>query len=220
MDKNNCKRAGCVDVFGASLVKNATYDGTPEIPVIRPCNALPNFLKPFSQAITSKSRKGWVHFYEDDEKFERIWRSPQRYIKALRKFDGIITPDFSVYRDMPKVMQEWNIYRARAFGHALQEEGANVIVNLRFGDDRTFEIACLGAPRHSAFAIGSHGNLKNVRDRQIFCRGLDYAIRRLEPKTIVVYGAAPESIFAQYQAVGIRVVPFASQIAQAHKREK
>lgn len=160
MEKDNCRRNGCVDVFRASLVSTANYAGDPEIPVIRATDALPGQMRPFSQAINSRSRKGWIHFYEDDVKFERIWSNPKRYLSALCKFEGVITPDFSVYRDMPKVMQEWNIYRARAIGYALQEQGANVIVNLRFGDERTFETACLGVPKNASFAIGSHGNIK------------------------------------------------------------
>ncbi len=57
--------------------------------------------------------------------FERIWTTPNKYLPIIKKFRGVITPDFSVYRDMPLVMQQWNIYRSRAIGHWLQEKRCN-----------------------------------------------------------------------------------------------
>lgn len=219
MTKNNCKRSGCVDVFRASLVSDATFAGAQEIPVISATDALPSEMQPFSQAMSSRTKRGWVHFYEDDVKFERIWNNPERYIEALSAFDGVITPDFSIYRDMPKVMQEWNIYRSRAFGYALQRARNNVIVNLRFGDERTYETACLGIPKRASFAVGSHGNLKDPDDRRYFSAGLDYAVQKIEPRVIIVYGSAPERIFEKYAHRGIRILPFESTFAQKHEKD-
>ena len=70
----------------------------------------------FSKAIRSTDFDTWIHFYEDDVAFERIWNTPNKYLPIIKKFKGVITPDFSVYRDMPLVMQQWNIYRSRAIG--------------------------------------------------------------------------------------------------------
>lgn len=73
-------------------------------------------------------------------------------------FRGVISPDFSLYRDMPLVMQQWNIYRNRAIGSWLQMNGVNVIPNVRFGDKRTYDICCEGIDSGSIIAIGSHSN--------------------------------------------------------------
>jgi hypothetical protein len=140
-----------------------------------------------------------VHFYEDDTSFERLWNRPNTYLPILKKFKGVISPDFSVYRDMPLVMQQWNIYRSRALGHWLQENGVPVIPNIRFSDERTFELSCAGICKHGVIAIGSHGRVKLLTERTYFENGLRYVIEKLEPTTIVVYGAAPDEIFAQYK---------------------
>ncbi len=84
----------------------------------------------FSKAISSKEVDSWIHFYEDDNAFERIWNTPNKYLLIIKRFKGVITPDFSVYRDMPLVMQHWNIYRSRAIGYWLQENGVPVIPNI------------------------------------------------------------------------------------------
>ena len=114
MSKVNLTRSGCKDVFHAFLVADATYDGKLEIPCIEPEKTLPNRLIPFSKAARSSDFGAWIHFYEDDVTFERLWNNPHRYLPILKRFAGVITPDFSLYRDMPLVMQHWNIYRSRA----------------------------------------------------------------------------------------------------------
>ena len=123
MSKINSSRSGCKDVFHAFLVKNAQYDGHLEIPIIKPQDDIPDKLILFSKILGCKDYDQWVCFYEDDASFERIWNRPERYLPILSKFKGVITPDFSLYRDMPLVMQQWNIYRGRAIGHWLQENG-------------------------------------------------------------------------------------------------
>lgn len=130
MSKENCTRTGCKDVFRAFLVKNAHYEGDLEIPCIEAEEQLPSRLIPFSKTVGSKDYDAWVHFYEDDVNFERLWNQPNKYLPILKKFAGAISPDFSVYRDMPLVMQQWNIYRSRAIGHWLQEQGIPIITNV------------------------------------------------------------------------------------------
>lgn len=79
--------------------------------------------------------------------FERLWNQPNKYLPILKKYAGVISPDFSVYRDMPLVIQQWNIYRSRAVGHWLQENGIPVITNVRGSDNRTYELCCTGVHR-------------------------------------------------------------------------
>lgn len=218
MSKENCTRTGCKDVFRAFLVKNAHYEGDLEIPCLKAEKVLPSKLVPFSKAVGGREPDAWVHFYEDDVSFERLWNRPNKYLPILKRYAGIITPDFSVYRDMPLVMQQWNIYRSRAIGHWLQENGIPVITNVRWGDVRTYELCCTGVPHGSAIAIGSHGCIKLVQERQGFAEGLDYVVDKLKPNTLIVYGTAPDAIFSKYKNSGITVLQFDSDCMIAHKK--
>lgn len=218
MSKINSTRSGCKDVFRAFLVKKAQFVSYLEIPCIAPETSLPLGMIPFSKAISSTEYDQWVHFYEDDARFERLWNKPGKYIPILKKYRGIITPDFSLYRDMPLVMQLWNIYRSRAIGHWLQENGVPVIANVRWGDERTYDLCCAGVPRKSIIAVGSHGCIKLVREREFFKRGLDYVVKKLRPQTIIVYGTAPNTVFDKYSKVGIRIIQFDSDYMVAHRK--
>ncbi|MBO4681398.1 MAG: DUF4417 domain-containing protein, partial [Clostridiales bacterium] len=108
MSLTNSSRRNCRDVFKSFLVCLAEYSGLFEFPVIKQTKSIPNRLISFSKAISSKDYDQWVHFYEDDYLFEKLWNNPQKYLDILKRFNGVILPDFSLYRDMPFVMQLWN----------------------------------------------------------------------------------------------------------------
>lgn len=218
MSKINCTRSSCKDVFNAFLVRNAEFDGMLEIPCIKMGIYKPKKLISFSKCTSAKEFDSWVHFYEDDTVFERLWKDPEKYLPVLSKFEGVISPDFSLYRDMPLVIQYWNIYRNHAIATWLQDKGIRVIPNIRFGDDRTFETACLGIEKYGTIAVGSHGCIKILKDRELFVAGLDFAVRTVEPRIIVVYGSTPDYIFDKYREEGIRILQFDSEFAASRKK--
>ncbi len=206
MAKVNSLRGGCIDVFHASILKTATYEGKYEFPVIREEHTVPSRLIPFSRAMQEKKDyRQWVCFYEDDFQFERIWNNPTKYVAQLSKFDGVISPDFSVYYDMPLSMQIWNIFRSRAIGAWLQSQEIKVIPNIRFGDERTFECCCEGIAQHSIISIGSLGCIRAKTYREIFVKGIEYVAKRLEPEIIVLYGPEPRNI-AELKNSGINLI--------------
>lgn len=217
MSKINSLRKCCKDVFNAFLVLMAQYCGMFEFPRIFPVYEIPNRLIAFSKAVSCKDYDQWVHFFEDDYLFERIWRRPKKYLELLKKYNGVILPDFSVYRDMPFVMQLWNIYRSRAIGCWLQSNGIKVIANIRFGDKRTYQCVCDGIDKHCAIALGSYGTLKNKEDRRIFVAGLDAIMKILQPTIVVVYGCTPDNIFKKYRDAGVQIIQFESNYASSHK---
>lgn len=87
-------------------------DGFPRIPK---ASAKPNELQGLNYAKSTPSdrkRGKGCHFFIDDYQFERLWQRPERYLDVLRGYDCVLTPDFSLYMDMPDPMQQWNRYAA------------------------------------------------------------------------------------------------------------
>ncbi len=72
------------DVFHAYLTKNASYAGEEEIPCIKTSKLLPEKVISFSKALTSSDYDSWIHFYEHDYKFERLWNNPQNTCRLLK----------------------------------------------------------------------------------------------------------------------------------------
>ena len=208
------------DVFRSFLVEHADYDGYFELPRIRTSNKTPNKVVTFSKAMskTWKDFDCWVVFYEHDKDFERLWNNPKKYLDKLKKFKGIISPDFSLYRNMPLSMQLWNTYRGRALAVWLQNNGIEVIPNVRFGDERTFSFCFDGVEENKTVAVSTHGCIKRKEDKIFFQIGLARMVQRLSPKTIIVYGRAPDSIFKAYKDMGINIIVFESEFSKSRKQ--
>lgn len=220
MNKNNVPYGiGCRDVFHAFMVRNAKFDGKEEIPCVKTTSLIPQRLIPFSKAISEKDYSGFVVFYENDEKIETFWRNPQRYLPILKRFDGVVTPDYSLYYDMPYAMQVWNTYRGKAVGAWLNDNGVHVIPNVRWGDARSLDLACMGVEKNSTIAIGTHGCIKSLEYKQLFTTGFDYVMQKLMPKTVIVYGRAPDRLFCVAKLYGVDIVAFESNFSLSHKRE-
>ena len=147
-----------------------------------------------------------------------MWNNPKAYVKKLKKFRGIISPDFSLYRNMPLCMQMWNTYRSRALAVWLQNNGVEVIPNVRFNDERTYDFCFDGIEKDRAVATGTHGCIKHRDDKEYFKAGLAELVNRLSPKTIIVYGAAPDDIFKKYKECGIDIIPFESEFSKSRKQ--
>ncbi|MBR2070292.1 MAG: DUF4417 domain-containing protein [Clostridia bacterium] len=207
------------DVFHSYLVEDATYDGQQEIPRITTSSLIPEKIIPFSKARNKKEYDSWIHFYEHDSAFECFWNNPQKYLPFIKQYKGVISPDYSLYYDMPLCMQVWNTYRGKALAHWLQKNTVEVIPNIRWGDERTFEIACLGVETCKTIAVGTHGCIKTVKGKNMFIAGFDYVINKLKPKTILVYGRMPEKIFCLAKMQNIKLIPFESEFSLSHKKE-
>ena len=208
------------DVFRAFLVENADYEGYIELPVLKTSSRIPEKVIVFSKAMAKSwtDFDCWVIFYEHDKKFERLWNNPKRYLKRLKKFKGVISPDFSLYRNMPLVMQMWNTYRGRAIANWMQTNGIEVIPNVRWNDERTYEFCFDGIESNGTIAVDTHGYIRHAADKEYFKKGRAELVKRLSPKDIIVYGSAPDDIFKSYKDLGINIIQFDSEFAKSRKR--
>ena len=64
--------------------------------------------KRFNYVLSIDRRDAGVHFFICDYQFEQVWNDPYPYIERLREFPCALTPDFSLYLDMPMAMKIWN----------------------------------------------------------------------------------------------------------------
>ena len=90
----------------ASFVSEGRYN----IPKIAGSNRISiNELVGFNYAKSAKdtAEKG-LHFFLDDYQFLRLWNNPAAYLNTLKKFDFVLSPDFSLYTDFPAAIQIFN----------------------------------------------------------------------------------------------------------------
>ena len=159
-----------------------------QMPIIRNNGFIPDDLIGFNYAKTSKNKKAGIHFYIDDYQFERLWNYPEKYIDILSKYDCILSPDFSLYMDMPMPMKIWNIYRSRQIGAYYQSKGIKVIPTISWAEEETFEFCFQGIPQDSIVSISTIGVKQDSNALKIWNDGMKAMIDRIHPSDILVYG--------------------------------
>lgn len=160
-----------------------------EMPVLEACNYVPDQLIGFNYVLSSEDHSAGVHFFIDDYQFERIWNTPEKYIDKLMAFSCVLTPDFSLYMDMPRAMKIWNVYRSRLIGQLMQDAGINVIPTLQWAEKETFAFCFDGIKPGGTVAVSTVGVMREPEARGIWKTGMDEAIKRIQPETVICYGS-------------------------------
>lgn len=163
-----------------------------QMPVLKGTQHVPTDLYPFHWAYPSTCKasefsKG-VHFYIYDWLFERFWNKPENYLEQLSRFDCVLTPDFSLYTDMPLAMQMWNVYRSRLMGKIMEDYGITVIPTLSWCRPDSYEFCFEGIPKHSVVSVSTVGVMTSEDAQKIWVDGMNEAMRVLEPSCVVAYG--------------------------------
>lgn len=226
---------GCQDIWNAFMVTGARFTKhdipfcpttATELPkdIITWTEAKAIYRKAPRQKETDFNHPAFVCFYEDDQKFDGlrgIWHDYQYALKVLCHFAGVITPDFSTYQDFPEPLKLYNTYRMRAYGCWLAAQGIQVINNVRWGTEETYDYCFNGIPKDSIIAIGTvGGGPRKLINRERFEDGLLHMVNRLHPRAIVIYGSANYDCFRQLIENGICVVSYTARTAKAFAGRK
>lgn len=143
---------------------------------------------------SSERKKTNIHFFLGDYLFERTWSKLIQTAEFLEQYKLVLSPDFSLYTDMPKALQLFNHYKKMYVSKFWQDMGINVVPVACWSDELSFEFCFEGMPKNSLIAISSVGVMKNKENRHAFELGYAKMIETLEPKQILWYGKEHECI--------------------------
>lgn len=114
-------------------------DGTFEMPKIKKEEIdLENVELVGYDKLSNSNSNQIVHFFLDDYKFKAMWKDPSPRIERLNAHKAVLSPNFSVYTEMPVAMKIYNTFRSRWCGAFLQSNGIKVIPTLAWGGPETF----------------------------------------------------------------------------------
>lgn len=184
------------------------------IPDLLPTSAarIPAWLVPYRQRIRADRSldEGAVHFFLDDYRFETVWNRPVKALEALALYRMVLTPDFSLYRDWPLMLQLWNTYRNRWCGRFWQEQGFTVIPTVSWSTAASYDFCFLGVPRRGVVAVSAVGVNLSTSSRQasdapleyrLFVDGFTEMVQRLEPLVVLSYGRLPAACYELVEVV-------------------
>ena len=209
---NEAERTG--NAYNLSEYDEDNTAGFYQMPVIEPCNYIPDDIIGFNYALTSKNKDCGIHFYIDDYQFERIWAQPQLYLEKLSEYQCIFTPDFSLYTDMPIAMKIWNTYRSRLIGQIAQRMGMLVIPTVSWCEEATFDFCFDGLPVGTTLSISTIGVKQDDYNFNLWKAGVDEMIARLKPKTLLIYGGKVD-----YDYGNIKVIYFENKVTERMKQK-
>jgi Domain of unknown function (DUF4417) len=176
------QRPGGFDKLNLSHVYPGS--GRWDIPALPAATVIPAKLVAYSdRGIISRTTAGAVHFFLDDYRFETCWSYPDRALQRISKLGVALTPDFSIWADMPRAMQLWQVYRSRWFGAYMVERGIEVIPTVGWGHHGTFEFCWAGIAPESVVAVSTVGT--TALD---FSLGWLTLLDKLRPSRILLYG--------------------------------
>lgn len=136
-----------------------------------------------------------IHFFIDDYQFVRVWKNPDKYIQMLSRFHAVCSPDFSTYTDFPKAVQVYNHYRKHWLGAYWQINGIRVIPTISWAGPDSYEWCFDGEPVGYTVAVSTIGTQADEESRKMFLDGYGEMMRRLQPKTVIMYGKVPDGCF-------------------------
>lgn len=208
------------DTYNLGIMDNENVSDFWQMPIIKNDNFIPSKLIGFNYAKTSKEKNVGIHFYLDDYQFERLWNKPEEYTDILKQYECILSPDFSLYMDMPMPMKIWNIYRSRLIGQYYQSQEIKVIPTLSWAEEETFEFCFEGIPKGSIVSISTIGVKKNKEALKIWKTGVDELIKRIEPSTILIYGGKLDYDYGNIEVIYYENEVTERMIKNGRKRSK
>jgi len=145
-----------------------------------------------SRAIERIKARSLCHFFLDDYRFETVWSRPLMGLSHVRRYWAALTPDFSLYRDWPVMLQQWNVYRSRWVGRFWQEHGLRIIPTVNWSTPDSYDWCFLGIPQNQIVALTVPDRRKK-KATALFEMGF-WAMREiLQPRLMLVYGSLPFS---------------------------
>jgi len=128
-----------------------------------------------------------VHFFVDDSRMEKYYGIPESFLSRLAQYHHVLTPDYSLYTDMPMASQIYNTFKNRWCGAYWQEHGLSVIPTVSWSTDESFEFCFDGLEHETVVAVSTVGGLTK---KELFLRGYCEMKKRINPKQVLCFGKA------------------------------
>jgi hypothetical protein len=138
-----------------------------------------------------ENTKNGVHFFVDDYRFNGIYNAPERSLRKYAQYAFLLTPDFSTYADMDMWRQLESVAKNRWCGAYWQSKGLTVIPTISWSTPRSYDFCFDGVEKNATVAVGMIGCKRNKTG---FMHGYNAMLEKLEPASIICFGAPFEEM--------------------------
>ncbi len=162
--------------------------GKYDFPIIKKQNIDIEKIKLLSYVNTKnddKENKGkTIHFFTYDWKFEKVYKNANEEIEKLSQYYCLLSPDFSIFTNMPLALQIESVFKNRWCGAYWQSKGLKVIPTVSWGDERSFSFCFDGIEQGSIVAVCTYYR-ENCEEE--FLLGYNEMLKRIKPSVVLCY---------------------------------
>ena len=126
-----------------------------------------------------------IHFFTYDWHFDSVYTNPKNALNKLQQYYAILTPDFSLYFDMPLALQIYSIFKNRWCGAYWQNQGLKVIPTVNWGKEDSFEFCFDGIEKGSVVAVSTYSREDYEQE---FMLGYNKMLEIIKPSAVICYG--------------------------------
>lgn len=131
-----------------------------------------------------KNKHKTVHFFTYDWLFEKVYEDAEKQLEKLRQYRYLLSPDFSIFTNMPLALQIESIFKNRWCGAYWQSKGLKVIPTVSWGDEKSFDFCFDGIEKGSVVAVCTYYRENCERE---FMLGYNEMLKRIKPSKIICY---------------------------------
>ena len=142
-----------------------------------------NFTK--TKANDEENKHRTIHFFTYDWLFDSVYEKPENAMEKLDQYYALLTPEFSMYSDMPIARQIDSVFKNRWCGAFWQKQGMIVIPTISWGSDASFEFCFDGVEEGCVVAVSTY---MRENCKSAFMYGYNKMIEKIKPSAIICYG--------------------------------
>ena len=131
---------------------------------------------------------------------------------------GIISADFSLFRDYPEEVLIAKCRANRLVDYALQQAGIPMIPTAGFAGESSWEWCFDGLPHNSTVAVTTNCLGRDREAHRLFIGGINAMVEKIHPTAIIVCGKVPAWLPKRHPNIQIIHIPSYSEMW--HEREK
>lgn len=125
-----------------------------------------------------------IHFFTYDWKFEKVYEDADKELEKLSQYYCLLSPDFSIFTNMPLALQIESIFKNRWCGAYWQSKGLKVIPTVSWGDKKSFDFCFDGIEEGPIVAVSTYYR-ENCEDD--FMLGYNEMLKRIKPSMVLCY---------------------------------
>ncbi len=139
-----------------------------------------------------------IHFFTYDWLFDVVYEKPEQAIEKLDQYYALLTPDFSVYWDMPKCLQIYSVFKNRWCGAYWQSLGKIVIPTICCSGESSYDFCFDGIEEGSVVAISTYHREKYKNE---FMKSYNKMMQVIKPSAIICYGKQFNEMYGNIKSI-------------------